>query len=262
MTKDVSGQLKDEAQDVTAIITAMTNDERAFVSETVESVLADPYIAQVILCIEDKNDWIDSIIESHLKDLRLHIVRIPLMPIGAVRNRALQYVQKPWLAYCDGDDVWCNGKTKIQQEYARKTGADLVGAGHYLTDEKGNVRAYGLSLFIPMPSSWLVRTDLMRQYPFNEFRTRGSDGEWWISIPARIRKVKCPEMLVRYRVRTYSVSSIAFSKRRKLQLVALAGIPVLGPVIRFLTYCFWILTRHQSYRWMPRWSKWLKQYQH
>ena len=252
---------KEYNQDVAAIVTAMTNDEQPFLTETITAVFSDKEIGQVILCVEENNNWLEKEIGTFMEDPRLTVVRMPFTYIGEVRNKALAYVQKPWVSYCDGDDVWCAGKTFIQRSYAEQTGADFIGAGHYLMTESGKIRAYGLSLFIPMPSSWLVRTEMMRRYPFNENSLKGSDGYWWVSTSKIIKKVKCPEMLVRYRVRSFSVSSMAYSKKRKLLFVNLACTPVLGVTILFLTYCLWIVTKHQSYRWISNWPKWLSDFE-
>lgn len=244
------------ALDVTAIVTAMTDDEKPFFRETIESVLSDPGIGQAIICIEENNTWLDSIIYN-LEDDRICIVRMPMTPIGVVRNKAVAYVKFPWIAYCDGDDIWCKGKTLIQRKYAEEKGADLVGAGHYLINEAGKVCAYGFSVHIPMPSTWLVKTDVMRSYQFNENVFQGSDGEWWIKTGDKIRKEKCPRSLTKYRVRTQSVSSASYSKKRKLKLVTVASIPVFGLSIYFLSYCYWLYTRNKKYKWLSDWTEWI-----
>jgi glycosyltransferase involved in cell wall biosynthesis len=247
MATNMFNAQKDNYQPVAAIITAMTDGEQSFLFETLQAVLLDPYIGQVVLCIEEKNDWIDTVIASLMIDPRLQIVRLPLMPLGAVRNRALNYVQKPWVAYCDGDDVWCEGKTRIQYTFANNMGCDFVGSDHYLMDEEGKIRAFALARYVPMPSSWMVRTEIMRQYPFNEEIYRSEDGEWWARTANLVQKVRCPKMLLRYRVRSNSLSSSSFSKKRKTQIVNLGKIPIFGLSILFLTYCAWLLTRQKQY---------------
>ena len=47
-------------KDVAAIITAMTDGEESFLFEALEATLTDPSIGQVILCIEEKNAWVDT----------------------------------------------------------------------------------------------------------------------------------------------------------------------------------------------------------
>lgn len=257
--EDLLVHTTDYPSDVTAIVTAMTEGERPFLLETVQVVLSDPGIGQAIVCIDEKNTWIEPTISDWLEDDRLSVIKMPMSAIGEIRNKALGYVKLPWVAYCDGDDVWCKGKTLTQRKYADETKADLVGAGHYLMTEAGKVCAYGFSVHIPMPSTWLVKTEVMKRYPFEEKVFQGSDGEWWISTGDKIRKEKCPKTLARYRVRTQSVSSASESKKRKLKLVTLASIPVFGFIIYLLSYFYWLYTRNQKYKWLSIWTVWSRE---
>jgi hypothetical protein len=224
--------------DVTAVVTAMTDGERPFLHETVKAVLLDPGIGQVVLCVEDCNTWIDEVLGSLAHDSRLEIIRLPLALPPTVRNQALKYVRLPWIAFCDGDDVWCEGKTLKQRDCAEETGSDFVGADHYLTDESGRIRAVAQARNIPMPSSWLVKTDIMKQYPFDESVQVGSDGEWWIRINKTnkaLKRTRYSELLLHYRVRSGSISSSTSSKRRKAKIVAFASTLILGQAIFFAT---------------------------
>jgi hypothetical protein len=239
---------------VAAIVTAMTDGEQPFVHDTVESVLSDPGIGQVVLCIEENNTWIDTVLGHLITDPRLEIIRMPLAPPGAVRNQALKHVQMPWVAYCDGDDVWCQGKTLIQCTYANTLGCDFVGADHYLTNDRGNIRAFAIARYLPLPSSWMVRTEIMKQYPFNESLYEGECGEWWIRTARIVDKARCPEMLLRYRIRSSSLSAKTPSMRRKAKIVALANIPGLGAIILFFTWCIWLVTRQNKYVWYEDWG--------
>jgi hypothetical protein len=102
-------------QDVTAIVTAMTDNEQPFLFRAIEAVMADPSIGQIVLCVEERNAWIDTALGVLKDDPRLAIIRMQLACPGAVRNRALEYVTMPWVTYCDGDDIWCPGKTYEQR---------------------------------------------------------------------------------------------------------------------------------------------------
>jgi len=242
--------------EVGAIITAMTDAEKPFIYDTIRAVLSDTLIGQAVLCIEEKNSWIDSVIGSFMTDPRLELIRMPLVPLGAVRNQALKYIKKPWVTYCDGDDVWCQGKTMNQLDYASVTGADFVGSDHYLTNEKGDIRALSPARYIPVPSSWMVKTEIMRQHSFIEtpYSIRSEDDEWWIRTYKSVNKVRCPKMLVKYRVRDNSLSSATISKRRKARIVSLGNIPVLGAFFLLLTWCIWVLTRNDKYVWYKGWN--------
>ncbi|MGA7937134.1 MAG: glycosyltransferase family A protein, partial [Kovacikia sp.] len=240
------------SQDVAAIVTAMTDKEQSFVRDTIESVLSDPGIGQVVLCIEEKNTWLSDVLGYLLMDSRLEVLQIPLAPLGAVRNQALKRVRLPWVAYCDGDDVWCQGKTLTQRSYATVTECDFVGADHYLTNEKGTICAFASARYIPMPSSWMVRTDVMREHPFDESPFslgREESGEWWSRTSGFVNKARCPQMLLRYRIRVNSLSTKTPSMQRKAKIVALASKPGLRGIILFLTWCIWLPTRQKEYIW-------------
>jgi hypothetical protein len=248
------GKPKYDRQDVAAIITAMTDDEQPFLLETVKAVLADPCIHQVILCIEKRNTWLEATLGHLVKEPRLEIVRLPMALLGTIRNQALNYVKTPWVAFCDGDDVWCKDKTWTQRTWADRTKSDFVGVDHYLMNEDGRICAFALAKNIPMPSSWLVRTEVMRQYPFQESLQVGSDGDWWIRTEGLVHKVRCPKMLLKYRVRAGSLSSPTPSKQRKARIVALANLPILNVIILLLTGCAWLCTRRRNYIWLRQWG--------
>ena len=241
-------------ENVTAIIVAMTDGEQPFLPETIRSVFSDPCIAQVILCIENKNTWIDSTLATIATNPRLEMIRLALAPPGAIRNRAVNYARMPWVAYCDGDDVWCKGKS-LQLKYANTTGSDFVGADHYLTDETGRIRAFALARYMPMLSSWMVRTEVMKKYPFNDTMLIAEDGQWWFRTEGKIKKARYPRMLLKYRVRSGSLSATDASKRRKAKIVALASKPVLGIFVLLFTCCLWLVTRKKQYIWHKGWAK-------
>lgn len=242
-------------QDVTAIITAMTDGERPFLYETVKAVLADSGIGQAVLCIEEGNEWIDETLSSLVEDSRLEIVRIPMASLAVVRNKSLEHVRLPWIAYCDGDDVWCKGKTEAQRAYADRLKADFVGADHFLTDEAGRIRACAMARNIPMPSSWLVRTEFMRRHTFDESVLVGEDGDWWVRTAGLVTKVRCPQLLLRYRVRSDSLSSKTPSKKQKARIVSVASIPLLGVGVMLASKCMWLSTRRSFYVWLDQWGR-------
>ncbi len=248
---------QDIQPEVAAIITAMTDGEQPFVRDTIKSVLSDPVCGQILLCIDQANTWIHAELGEIAADPGLELIQMPLAPLGAVRNQALKYVKMPWVAYCDGDDVWCQGKTLIQLTYAKTTEYDFVGADHYLTNEQGQIRAFAPARYIPMPSSWMVRTQVMKQHPFTEapYSLGPEDGEWWIRTEGLVRKARCPQMLLRYRIRPNSLSAKTPSMQRKAKTVALGNIPVLGAIILMGTWAIWLCTRQQAYIWNRDWGQ-------
>ncbi len=246
---------KPSFKDVAAIVTAMTDAEQPFIFQTLESVLADINIGQIILCVEENNSWVNATIANLAGDPRLLVVRMPMAFLGEVRNKALEHVSMPWVAYCDGDDIWCSNKTQVQRSWADNKGNDFVGADHYLVNEHGKICAFAFARNIPMPSSWLVRTTIMRQYPFEGSLATAEDGEWWIRTNDLVNKARCPEMLLKYRVRSGSLSSKAVSKKRKARVVELANLPILRAIIIFFSWFIWLFTKRERYIWLEEWNQ-------
>jgi hypothetical protein len=241
--------------DIAVIITAMTDYEKRFLAEALKSVLSDDGVGQVILCVDENNTWVDREIGSLATNSLLEIVRMPIAPVGKIRNKALRRVRKTFTAYCDGDDVWCNGKTLIQRAFFKNSDCEFVGCDHYIINEKSSICAFGLGHYISMPSSWMAYTKILRQYPFDESMAYGSDGEWWIRTANKIKKVRCSKTLIYYRVRPDSLSSNTPSKVKKTKVVSLARIPILRLTILFLSWCGWYLTRKNEYAWKSHWAK-------
>jgi len=235
--------------DVTAIVTAMTDGERPHLPACLKAIIGDPGIARVLLCIQDSNTWIDEVLQSIGSDSRIEVLRMSIDPPGAVRNEAVKLVETEWTAFCDGDDVWCKGKTAIQRGHADEQNANFVGGDHYLTDEAGRVRAVALAKYLPMTSTWMVRTSIMQQYPFKwEKKFSGiEDHQWWFDTMNVIKKDRCPRLLLKYRVRNASLSSFEPSKARKARVVGLAGMPLIGWAMFILTGCLWFVNRSKSY---------------
>ncbi len=233
---------------VTAAITAMTDNEQPFISEVIGAVVNDPYIGQILICVEENNKWISAVVEK-FNDHRIEILYLPMMICSAARNRAVECAKFEWVAFCDGDDVWCENKTKYQLETAERERSHFVGADHYLTDEKGSIRACALSLNIPMPSSWLVLRKTMLDFPFDETVRQGQDGEWWQRTHPFINKVRCTKRLLKYRVRANSLSSLRPSKRKKALIVKIGSYKLIGKVVFAFTYILWLSTRKKKYVW-------------
>ena len=226
----------------------MTDGEQPYLKQCLAAVLQESSVGQVVVCIEQSNTWLESIL-TKLQDDRIEPLFLPMMIASAVRNKGVEVAKFEWVAFCDGDDVWKEGKTKAQLSYAEQYQAQFVGADHVLIDEAGKMKAYALAKYIPMPSSWLVRTEVMRDFPFDEQVVTGQDGVWWQATDQHITKVRCPHHFLCYRVRTQSLSSSEPSKIRKVKVVQYAGLPGIGYLIRKVTYLLWYFNRSKKYIW-------------
>lgn len=246
--------LSSPSRDVTAIVTAMTYEEKIFIRETIRAVVDDSATAQIILCVENSNDWIEKTLGNLIKDPRLEVLRLQMALPGSIRNQAIAYVKMPWVAYCDGDDIWESDKIVVQRALADETGADFVGADHYIASEDGQVCAFAIARHLPVTSSWLVRTAIMVQYPFDNTLQIAEDGDWWMRTYDQVLKVRCPKMLLRYRVRAKSASFGTPSKERKALIVQISRHRLMRQVVLFVTWLMWFFNRRQQYVWLKQWN--------
>jgi len=236
---------------VSAVISCMTPAEFPFVDATLDGVV--PQVDQTIICIRDT--FVDFEKERNLArfgNAEIKLLRIPFQPLGDVRNHGIAAATGEWVAFCDGDDIWCPGKIQRQLEQAAKYKAQFCGCDHMLMDDDGVVRLHALSRYIPMPSSWLVKREVMLQIPFDGTKYV-EDGDWWRRSQDKIEKVRLPEARLHYRVRTGALSDLTGSKRRKTAFVNASQKPLQGLLLRAACSLAWRLTRSNRYVWKRDW---------
>ena len=230
--------------DVTAIVTCMTNVERPFLRETLQSVQNQTSPCEAIVIALESNTWIDDIAAEFP---HLRVMRRPLGWEGAARHTGIAAAKTEFVAFLDGDDIWLPDKTKKQVDFLRDGHRDFVGVDHILVTEEGKPFAYALARHLPMPSAWMVRRETMLRYPLDPNLSVGADGLWWRSTWSTVRKFRLPEPLIKYRVRRQSLSNATPSKRRKLALSKLSDLPMARPLLLTATYALHQLCRRRDY---------------
>jgi glycosyltransferase involved in cell wall biosynthesis len=231
--------------DVTAIVTCMTDAERPFIREALQSVQEQTLpCEETIVVVLESNTWIDDIAADfpHIK-----VMRRPPGWEGASRHTAVEAARTEFVAFLDGDDVWLPSKTSRQVELLRNGLGDLVGADYIMTTEEGKPFAYGLCRYQAMPSTWMVRRDTMVRYPLDPNLSLYVDWTWWVNTRHTVRKCRLAELLMKYRVRRQSLSSPVPDKRRKLALSNLSSIPMARPLILAGTYALYRINRRSHY---------------
>jgi glycosyltransferase involved in cell wall biosynthesis len=230
--------------DVTAIVTCMTDAERPFIREALQSVQDQTMPCETIVVVLESNTWIDDVAADfpHMK-----VMRRPPGWEGAARHTAIDAARTEFVAFLDGDDVWLPAKTSRQVEFLRRGCWDLIGADYILMTEEGKPFAYGLARYMPPPSTWMVRRETMLRYPFDYNKKLLVDWQWWVSTWHTVRRLRLPELLMRYRVRGQSVSTSLPAKRRKLALAKVSSVPTARPLLLAATYALYWLYRRRDY---------------
>jgi glycosyltransferase involved in cell wall biosynthesis len=208
------------ASNVTAIMTAMTDGERPWTQEALNSILAQTLLPDaVVVLVELANTWIEAEIQAlphrALAERLVRVHRIPMARLGAVRNAGVQRAATKWVAYLDGDDVWRQARLERQLEAAaRHPAASFIGGDFVFIDAKSRPFAFANGSN-PTPSSWLVDRELMLRHPFDPELPMGEDYYWLKATRAESERVRVPEVLVGYRIRGLSLSSLHYGHSRQ-----------------------------------------------
>lgn len=219
---------------VTAIITAMTDSEKPFVKEAIDSVLSQSTPCKLRIYVEQSNNWVREFIPDNKKQ-SIVVRYVPLQPSGIIRNTGVGEADTEWIAFLDGDDVWMPNKIEAQLNAASKRDVEMVAADHYMINEKGNVLACSLGgNRVPMTSSWMAKRYVFIHHPFSAKLT-GQDSEWWFKNK-QIKKYRVPSFLIKYRLRQVSASSLTPTKIRKMKVLKYASIPFMRYIIFAATW--------------------------
>jgi glycosyltransferase involved in cell wall biosynthesis len=242
----------DYMSDVTAIVTCMTDAEKPFITETLQSVHDQTIPCDAIVVVEDSNPWIEELCAPFP---RVRILRRPFGYLGSVRNSGVAACDSEFVAFLDGDDLWLPSKTQKQLNFLRDGDRDFVGVDHMLMTESGEVFAFAFPRNIPMPSSWMTRRDIMLCYPFDPNRPNFEDGAWWVATLEKVQKWRIAEPLIHYRVRGSSLSGASLSKRRKLAVSKLSSLPLARPLLLATTGLLHSVTERETYLPLSQWRR-------
>jgi glycosyltransferase involved in cell wall biosynthesis len=211
---------------------------------------------RVIIMAETANSWLETDIETAGLGARasqlVEIHRIPLARLGAVRNAGIRLARTPWVAFLDGDDEWRRDRLAAQLYVASQTPKVEFVAGDYVfinADGKPFAFSNGST---PTPSAWLVRRDLMLEVPFDPVAPLGEDYLWLKATIERQSRVRVPRVLVGYRIRGLSISSLHYGhsvQRRRREAMARASryAIVRYPMIAATFVRYW-LNRRATYQ--------------
>lgn len=93
-----------------------------FISETIESVLAQTYSNWELIIVDDcSTDSTDEVVKSFLSDNRIKYIKNEKNSGAAVsRNRALREAKGKWIAFLDSDDLWLPVKLEKQIAFMKE----------------------------------------------------------------------------------------------------------------------------------------------
>lgn len=95
-----------------------------FISETIESVLAQTYSNWELIIVDDcSTDDTDAVVCPYLADDRIRYIKNEKNSGAAIsRNRALREAKGKWVAFLDSDDLWFPEKLEKQISFMKNKG--------------------------------------------------------------------------------------------------------------------------------------------
>lgn len=125
--------------DLVSIIMPSYNTAK-FISETIESVLAQTYSNWELIIVDDcSTDDTDAVVCPYLADDRIRYIKNKKNSGAAVsRNRALREAKGKWVAFLDSDDLWFPEKLEKQISFMKKNDYHFSYTNYIEIDETTN----------------------------------------------------------------------------------------------------------------------------
>lgn len=126
-------------KDLVSIITPCYNSSM-FISQTIESVLAQTYQAWEMIIVDDcSSDDTRDIIEEYIeKENRVKLIKLKKNSgPSAARNKAIEEAKGRYIAFLDSDDVWMPVKLENQTNFMKENNILLSYSSYHLIDENG-----------------------------------------------------------------------------------------------------------------------------
>lgn len=196
-----------------------------FISETIESVLAQTYTNWELIIVDDcSSDNTDEVVERFLSDGRVRYLKNEKNSGAAVsRNKALREAHGKWIAFLDSDDLWLPDKLEKQIAFMENNNYRFSYTNYIMIDENSNptgqhltgpkkITKHGMYNYC-----WVGCLTVMYDAEYVgliqiEDIKKNNDYAMWLKV---CRKTNCyllDETLGKYRKRSGSISNHGYTK--------------------------------------------------
>lgn len=188
----------------------------ATLGRAMDSALAQPETAQVIVVCDESPEDIDGAMAPYLGDSRVVYLKND-RNLGAAesRNRGVLEAKSRYIAFLDADDCWEEGKLAKQLAALKTTGAALSCTGRALMDTDGTLtgRIIGVPEVISYRellkhncincSSVVLKREIALEFPMEHAQDSHEDYILWLRILRKYGDARgINEPLLRYTVST------------------------------------------------------------
>lgn len=208
------------------VLMPVLNGQR-YLKEAVDSILKQS-IQDIELLILDggsTDNTVEIIKHFCAQDKRVKYINTQGMNISASLNIGIDLAKGYFLARMDADDISRPKRIETQINWLRKTNSELCGTGmlEFNGQYKRHVimplshEAIKLQLCFRSPfvhPSILMKTELAREFYYDQNRTYGEDYELWTRIAlSSYRLTNCPSILLNFRIHSQQTTQKHFKKQ-------------------------------------------------
>lgn len=215
--------------DLVSIVIPVHNAE-AFISKTVDCVLAQSYTNWELLLVDDNSSDQSLTIMEKISDPRISVLQNPEPGSAArTRNVGIKAAKGRYLAFLDADDIWKMNKLSDTLSFMKKKDAAFVFTGYEFGDED----AVGTGKVVIVPESLTYEEALSRTIIFTSTvlfdlqkiqkeliympQVKSEDtATWWQILRSGVTAYGLNENLVVYRRAGKSLSSNKIEAVRRI----------------------------------------------
>lgn len=196
-----------------------------FISETIESVLAQSYLNWELIIVDDCSaDDTDDVVKPYLSDERILYIKNDTNSGAAVsRNRALREARGKWIAFLDSDDLWEPDKLQKQISFMRDNGHCFSYTNYIEIDEESKpngkrvtgpkrITKHGMYNYCWMGClTVMYDAETVGLIQIADIK-KNNDYAMWLKVCKKADCYLLDETLARYRKRSGSISNHGYMK--------------------------------------------------
>ena len=196
-----------------------------FISETIESVLAQSYSDWELIIVDDcSNDNTDDVVSQYLTDKRIRYIKNETNSGAAVsRNRALREAKGKWIAFLDSDDLWEPDKLETQIVFMEKNDYHFSYTNYIEIDEESSpngksvtgpkrISTHGMYNYCWMGClTVMYDAEVVGLIQIEDIK-KNNDYAIWLKVCKKANCYLLNENLARYRKRNGSISNHGYVK--------------------------------------------------
>lgn len=203
-----------------------------FISETIESVLAQSYSNWELIIVDDcSTDNTDDVVVKYLSDDRIRYIKNETNSGAAVsRNRALREAKGKWIAFLDSDDLWEPDKLKKQIAFMENNGYHFSYTNYIEIDEETSpngkkvtgpkrITKHGMYNYCWMGClTVMYDAEIVGLVQIEDIK-KNNDYAMWLKVIRFSDCILLNEILGKYRKRNGSISNSNYAKLIKSHYV-------------------------------------------